>query len=147
MVQVVCPLQKRLFPPVTAIELLQRCEKRVGKKVNWMWSYYYQQSSTGFHKQLVSKLQPSQAGREYNFSQSPGSMGAQKAIVKLAKIVTIESLAFQIKICIGNARAAMKAIFKLHSLWPQSPGKGRGGWQVLLCVIMSGAENGEPPNL
>lgn len=59
----------------------EKRDSREKKKVIGMWSLYYLQSSPGFHKQLVSKLQPSQAWREYNFSQSPSSLGAQKAIV------------------------------------------------------------------
>lgn len=94
------------------------------RKVKKMWSFYYQQSSPGFHRQLVSKLPPSQAWREYNFSQSPSSLGVQKAIVGQQNGHK-RATGPLIKICIGNARTAISAIFaSLHSagthlqLWP-----------------------------
>lgn len=103
-----------LFTPVFAIQQLQhrvRGEKRAGKR------------STGCEDPAISNLplasisslflscNLAKHGENIIFGPFPQSMGAQKAIVWGGKIVTIESLAILIKICIGNATTARKAIF------------------------------------
>lgn len=95
----------------TAIVAQSEGEKRAGKR------------STGCEDPAISNLplasisslflscNLAQHGENIIFGPFPQSMGAQKAIVWGGKIVTIESLAILIKICIGNATTARKAIF------------------------------------